>query len=97
MNNTPHWIPPAFIYHLYPLGLTNAPQENQPNQPEEDRIQQLYPWLDHLQWLGDRQLGSSSLELPEGWMGDEVHLWAYMSREDGSVNSDSLYVGVTQL
>lgn len=52
MNNTPHWIPPAFIYHLYPLGLTNAPQENQPNQPEEDRIQQLYPWLDHLQWLG---------------------------------------------
>ena len=47
--------------------------------------------------VGDRQLGSSSLELPEGWMGDEVHLWAYMSREDGSVNSDSLYVGVTQL
>ncbi len=52
MNNTPHWIPPAFIYHLYPLGLTNAPQENHLNQPEEDRILQLYPWLDHLQWLG---------------------------------------------
>ncbi len=52
MNNTPQWIPSAFIYHLYPLGLTSAPRENQFNQPPEDRIQQLYPWLDHLQWLG---------------------------------------------
>ena len=52
MNNTPQWIPSAFIYHLYPLGLTSAPRENQFNQPPEDRIQQLYPWLDHLEWLG---------------------------------------------
>ena len=52
MNNTPHWIPTAFIYHLYPLGLTSAPHENQFSQPPEDRIQQLYSWLDHLQWLG---------------------------------------------
>lgn len=52
MKNTPQWIPPAFIYHLYPLGLTSAPLENQFNQPQEERIYQLYPWLDHLQWLG---------------------------------------------
>lgn len=47
--------------------------------------------------VGDRALGTSYVELPEGWLGDEVHLWAYMSREDGSVNSDSAYVGVSQL
>ncbi|PKO06077.1 MAG: alpha-amylase [Chloroflexi bacterium HGW-Chloroflexi-3] len=52
MNNTPHWIPSAFIYHLYPLGQTAAPQENQFDQSPEERIAQLYPWLDHLQWLG---------------------------------------------
>jgi glycosidase len=52
MNNTPHWIPSAFIYHLYPLGQTAAPRENHFSQPAEDRISQLYPWLDHLQWLG---------------------------------------------
>ena len=52
MNNTPHWIPSAFIYHLYPLGQTAAPRENHFDQPSEDRITQLYPWLDHLQWLG---------------------------------------------
>lgn len=52
MNNTPHWIPSAFIYHLYPLGQTATPRENNFNQPPEDRITQLYPWLDHLQWLG---------------------------------------------
>ncbi len=52
MNNTPHWIPSAFIYHFYPLGQTDAPRENHFSQPPEDRIAQLYPWLDHLQWLG---------------------------------------------
>ncbi|MBW6474113.1 MAG: cyclomaltodextrinase [Anaerolineaceae bacterium] len=52
MNNIPQWIPSTFIYHLYPLGQTAAPWENHFNQPPEDRIAQLYPWLDHLQWLG---------------------------------------------
>lgn len=52
MKNTPHWIPSTFIYHLYPLGQTAAPRENYFDQPSEDRIAQLYPWLDHLQWLG---------------------------------------------
>lgn len=39
-------------FHLYPLGQTAAPRENHFDQPSEDRIAQLYPWLDHLQWLG---------------------------------------------
>ncbi|MDD3901471.1 MAG: DUF6266 family protein [Dysgonamonadaceae bacterium] len=47
--------------------------------------------------VGERSIGTSSVDLPEGWLGDEVHIWAYMSREDGSVNSDSTYIGLSQL
>lgn len=52
MNNSPQWISSAFIYHLYPLGQTAAPLQNHFDKPTEDRIALLYPWLDHLQWLG---------------------------------------------
>ncbi len=52
MMNTSNWIETAFIYHIYPLGLTSAPYKNQYNQPVEYRLEQMYPWLDHLQWLG---------------------------------------------
>lgn len=52
MNNSPDWIKNAFIYHIYPLGLTGAPGVNQNDQPVQHRLEQLYPWLDHLQWLG---------------------------------------------
>ncbi len=52
MYNSPEWISTALIYHIYPLGLTSAPFYNQYDQPSENRLEQLYPWLDHLQWLG---------------------------------------------
>ena len=52
MNNTPNWIESAFIYHIYPLGLTAAPHENRYDQPVEYRLEKIYPWLDHLEWLG---------------------------------------------
>jgi len=52
MNNNPEWIKRAFIYHIYPLGLTDAPAKNQIDQPIEYRLEQLHHWLDHLQWLG---------------------------------------------
>ncbi|MDO9086575.1 MAG: alpha-amylase family glycosyl hydrolase [Anaerolineaceae bacterium] len=52
MNNTPDWIQSAFIYHLYPLGLTAAPHDNHYEAPTEYRLDKLYAWLDHLQWLG---------------------------------------------
>ena len=45
----------------------------------------------------NRSTGASTVELPEGWFGDEVHIWAYMSSVDGVYNSDSTYVGLTQL
>lgn len=51
-NNTPEWIKSAFIYHVYPLGLTAAPKTNRIDLPIEYRLEQLTSWLDHLQWLG---------------------------------------------
>jgi len=52
MKNIPSWIPSAFIYHIYPLGLTSALQIDNHHPSTSHRIEQLYPWLDHLQWLG---------------------------------------------
>lgn len=52
MNNTPEWIKKAFIYHIFPLGLTGAPTKNQIDLPIEYRLEQVTHWLDHLQWLG---------------------------------------------
>ena len=45
MNNTPEWIKRAFIYHIYPLGLTDAPAKNLIDQPIEYRLEQLHHWL----------------------------------------------------
>jgi cyclomaltodextrinase / maltogenic alpha-amylase / neopullulanase len=41
-----------FFYHIYPLGLCAAPRENDFSSPPLPRLDRLYPWLDHLQWLG---------------------------------------------
>ena len=40
------------IYHIFPLGLTGAPQHNDFSSPPTPRLEQLYAWLDHIQWLG---------------------------------------------
>ena len=50
--NTPNWVKKAFFYHIYPLGLLGAPLENQEGLEPEGRLKNLFPWLDHLQWLG---------------------------------------------
>ena len=52
MNNNPTWTNDAFVYHIYPLGLLDAPFHNNFQLPPENRLEALYPWLDHLQWLG---------------------------------------------
>jgi glycosidase len=50
--NAPDWSKEAFFYHIYPLGLLGAPLENKNEYAHEERLKNLYPWLDHLQWLG---------------------------------------------
>jgi glycosidase len=46
------WAGNAFFYHIYPLGLCGAPEKNDLTKPNVNRIEMLYPWLDHIQSLG---------------------------------------------
>lgn len=41
------WYDEAVFYHIYPLGLTGAPKENEYGEPEH-RLLTLLPWIDHL-------------------------------------------------
>jgi glycosidase len=51
MNNS-YWYQDAIFYHIYPLGLCGAPEQNRFNDPVENRLDQLYPWLAHARSLG---------------------------------------------
>jgi len=45
------WYDEAVFYHIYPLGLTGAPERNDYGQPS-DRLKKLYPWVDHIKTMG---------------------------------------------
>ncbi len=45
------WYDEAVFYHIYPLGLTGAPKQNDYGQPVH-RLNALLPWIDHLKRLG---------------------------------------------
>ena len=45
------WYEEAIFYHIYPLGLTGAPKQNDYRQGER-RLLKLMPWIDHIQELG---------------------------------------------
>lgn len=45
------WYDEAVFYHIYPLGLLGAPKENSYGEPVH-RLQNLNPWIDHLQSIG---------------------------------------------
>jgi glycosidase len=47
-----NWIDQTVFYHIYPLGLSGAPSHNDFSQPPVDRLDELYPWLDHLASMG---------------------------------------------
>lgn len=40
------------FYHIYPLGLLGAPKKNSFSSKPIIRLDELYPWLDHMQDLG---------------------------------------------
>ena len=46
-----HWYDSASFYHIYPLGLTGAPAQNDCGAPEP-RLRALLPWVDHIADLG---------------------------------------------
>lgn len=45
------WYDEAVFYHIYPLGMLDAPRENPYGEPVH-RLPGLYPWIGHLQKLG---------------------------------------------
>ncbi len=46
------WYETAAFYHIYPLGLCGAPQQNDCNAPVNHTLPKLIPWLDHIAALG---------------------------------------------
>lgn len=45
------WYNEAIFYHIYPLGLTGAPKENNYGTPVH-RLNTLLPWIDHIKEIG---------------------------------------------
>ncbi len=45
------WYDEAVFYHIYPLGLLGAPQQNEYGEPVH-RLKELFPWITHLKKLG---------------------------------------------
>lgn len=45
------WYDEAVFYHIYPLGLTNAPKENH-YEKTEHRLNSLIPWISHIKEIG---------------------------------------------
>ena len=45
------WYDEAVFYHIYPLGLTGAPKQNDYSEPVH-RLNTLLPWIDHLKTMG---------------------------------------------
>ena len=45
------WYDEAVFYHIYPLGMLDAPRENSYGEPVH-RLPALHPWIGHLQRLG---------------------------------------------
>lgn len=49
------WYDEAVFYHIYPLGLTGAPKQNDYGEPVS-RLNTLLPWVDHIKEIGGTAL-----------------------------------------
>ncbi len=45
------WYDEAVFYHIYPLGMTGAPKQNEYGEPQE-RLNKLLPWISHIKNTG---------------------------------------------
>ena len=45
------WYNDAVFYHIYPLGMTGAPKQNDYG-ASVPRLRELFPWIDHIRVLG---------------------------------------------
>ena len=46
------WYDEAIFYHIYPLGMTGAPKENDYSEPVS-RLNTLLPWINHIKEIGE--------------------------------------------
>lgn len=46
------WYDETSFYHIYPLGLTGAPKQNNYGEPVHHRLNTLIPWISHIKELG---------------------------------------------
>ena len=45
------WYDEAIFYHIYPLGMTGAPKQNEYGEPVE-RLNKILPWISHIKEIG---------------------------------------------
>ena len=45
------WYDEAVFYHIYPLGLSGAPEQNPYGEPVH-RLNEMIPWIDHIRAIG---------------------------------------------
>lgn len=48
----PDWTPTAIVYHIYPLGLLDAPRQLDPAAEPVSRLQSLTAWTEHILDIG---------------------------------------------
>ena len=48
----PHWAHDAVFYHIYPLGLCDAPPRNDFSAAAQPRLERIHAWIPHLRELG---------------------------------------------
>jgi cyclomaltodextrinase / maltogenic alpha-amylase / neopullulanase len=51
-----HWSSNSIFYHIYPLGFTAAPAQNDFSSEPVARLDKIYGWLNHIQYLGANAL-----------------------------------------
>ncbi|MBN1537666.1 MAG: cyclomaltodextrinase [Anaerolineales bacterium] len=52
MQTNHHWANDSLFYHIYPLGFCGAPSTNDFSSTPIPRLESIYGWFDHLQYLG---------------------------------------------
>lgn len=52
MADEKNWIREAMFYHIYPLGFTGAPLQNEGEATAGGRILEVLDWIEHFKELG---------------------------------------------
>ena len=65
------WYNEAIFYHIYPLGLTGAPKENDYGTPVH-RLNTLLPWIDHIKDHADAFFMAGFYKIGEIFIGSKT-------------------------